>query len=69
MKSAKTQQFSVWLRRGKLRIEFKLFNHEIEEMLPRVEIKIAGQGLNIIEKGAAGGQLLAQEAIFGINQV
>jgi hypothetical protein len=49
-------------------IQFKSFNHEIEQMIPAIEVEVAGESANVIEKGVADGQRLAPELVLVIYQ-
>ena len=44
-----------WEQMGSTRIQFEVFEHEVEQLVPSVEQQITGQGIDIVEEGFTGG--------------
>jgi hypothetical protein len=44
-----------WEKMGSTCIQFEVFEHEVEQLVPSVEQQITGQGIDIVEEGFAGG--------------
>ena len=48
-------------------LELKAPHHEAQQRLPALEVRVAGQGADIVEEGLAG-KRLANELVVGIHQ-
>jgi len=51
------------------RIQFETFEHESKNLIPIFEYEIAQQGFQILKKGSASAQSLANGAVLFIHQI